>query len=107
MTDRLDYHHAVRNDPRFRAARQRLGVLAIAGSLLPLWSCGSEQSVNAPDAYRLSGASNRVMSSGAWDVDASSIEERWNEDPTVMEPDYPSMNPMPGFANQGVGPYGQ
>ena len=76
-----------------------------AASLAALVACGSERSVNDPDALRLSGASNRLVNSPAWNVDQSSIEERWNEDPTVMEPDYPSMNPMPGFANQGTGPY--
>jgi hypothetical protein len=77
-----------------------------AASLAALVACGSERSANDPDALRLSGASNRLVNSPAWNVDQSSIEERWNEDPTVMEPDYPSMNPMPGFANQGTGPYG-
>ncbi len=81
-------------------------LISTVGALATLAGCSSDQSVNAPDSDRLSGASNRVVNSSAWDVDQSSIEERWDEDPTVMEPDYPLMNPMPGFANQGAGPYG-
>ncbi|MSR28470.1 MAG: hypothetical protein EXS03_02705 [Phycisphaerales bacterium] len=74
------------------------GVVAVA----VLCGCQSEGSVNESGSNRLSGASNRLNNSAAWSVDQSSIEERWDEDPTVMEPDYPLMNPMPGFANQGA-----
>ncbi len=84
-----------------------IALAAIALLLGTVSGCGTEHSVNAPDYDRLSGASNQIVNSSAWNVDQSSIEERWDEDPTVMEPDYPLMNPMPGFANQGVTPYNQ
>lgn len=79
--------------------------IALAAATIGLAACGSEQSVNVHDS-RLSGATNRTMGTDGWGLDDSAIEERWDEDPTVMEPDYPLMAPQPGFANQGYGSYG-
>lgn len=84
--------------------RTAIAAAAVTASMLAA-GCGSEQSVNASGG-RLSGATNRTLNSSAWGLNDSAIEERWDQDPTVMEPDYPIMAPQPGFGNQGGMNYG-
>lgn len=80
----------------------RLGSLLVA-AITAFWmsACGSEQSVNTQqDGDRLSHASNNISDSGAWSYDGTNMDERWSEDPTVMEPDYPFAGAQPGFGSQ-------
>lgn len=61
--------------------------------------CGTEKSVNTESGgSRLSQASNNCVSQGAWAIDQSNLDERWDEDPTVMEPDFPYGGAQPGFS---------
>ncbi|MSQ90759.1 MAG: hypothetical protein EXS01_05110 [Phycisphaerales bacterium] len=62
--------------------------------------CGSEHSVNADSQdFRLSHASNNIADQGAWSIDESNLDERWDQDPSIMEPDFPSSGPQPGFGS--------
>jgi len=62
--------------------------------------CGTEKSVNTESGGgRLSQASNNCVNQGAWAIDQSNLEGRWDEDPTIMEPDYPYGGAQPGFSS--------
>ncbi len=81
---------------------RRFSALLIT-AVFPWWmsACGSEQSVNTQqDGDRLAHASNNISDSGAWSFDGTNMDERWSEDPTVMEPDYPFAGAQPGFGSQ-------
>lgn len=65
-----------------------------------LFGCGTERSVNVNnDSTSLSRASNNINNDGAWSMNESTLEERWNEDPTVMQPNYPYSGFQPGFSD--------
>lgn len=77
----------------------RIATLGVATSLVAsLVSCDSGQSVNTGDGVgRLSHASNNISDGGAWSLDNTNVDERWDQDPTIMEPDYPYAGSQPGF----------
>lgn len=69
---------------------------AILGCIV---GCGTERSVNVNnDSTSLSRASNNINNDGAWSMNESTLEERWDEDPTVMQPNYPYSGFQPGFS---------
>ncbi len=82
------------------ARMNRSTKLALASCLCAsLAACGSEQSVNT-EGNSLSHASNNMSDAGAWAFDGTNMDERWSEDPTIMEPDYPFAGAQPGFGSQ-------
>ncbi len=71
------------------------------------WGCGSDKSVNVGEgSFRLSHASNNINDQGAWSLDETNVDERWDQDPTIMEPDYPYAGPQPGFGSSELPNYG-
>ena len=63
------------------------------------FGCGTERSVNVSDnSTSLSHASNNINEEDAWSMDGSALEERWDEDPTIMQPNYPYNGFQPGFS---------
>ncbi len=83
-----------------REVCRRLFFVTCATLLGFVCACDSDQSVNVGNsAGRLSHASNNISDSGAWSLDESDMDDRWSEDPTIMEPDYPFMGPHPGFGS--------
>ncbi len=66
--------------------------------------CDSGQSLDDPATrHPLSHAANNANDQGAWSFDGTNMDERWSEDPTVMEPDFPFAGSQPGFGSQGLG----
>lgn len=63
------------------------------------FGCGTERSVNVSDgSTSLSHSSNYINEENAWSMDGSALEERWDEDPTIMQPNYPYNGFQPGFS---------
>ncbi|MSR45345.1 MAG: hypothetical protein EXS15_08370 [Phycisphaerales bacterium] len=86
------------SQPSVRCLVVRAIVFSITACLC---GCDSEQSVNAEQGGdRLSHASNNIGDQGSWAFDGTNMDERWDEDPTVMEPDYPFAGAQPGFGSQ-------
>lgn len=84
---------------------------AALAALLPLAviGCASDDpmSTTGTDSLRMSHAANNASQyNGAWDLQTTNMDERWSEDPTIMEPDYPYAGMQPGFGSSAFTQYG-
>lgn len=70
--------------------------------------CVSDDPMNTTGgSSRLSQAANNSSQyTGSWDLQTTNMDERWSEDPTVMEPDYPYAGLQPGFGSSAFTQYG-
>ncbi|MSR44544.1 MAG: hypothetical protein EXS15_04175 [Phycisphaerales bacterium] len=72
--------------------------IALSVTACAFVGCESEESISTDAGHsRLSHAANNIQDQGAWSLENTDMEERWDQDPTIMEPDYPSAGQQPGF----------
>jgi hypothetical protein len=96
--------------PKFPVAsnlrRTACGVAVTA--FISATGCVSDDPMNTTGgSARLSQAANNSSQyTGSWDLQTTNMDERWSEDPTVMEPDYPYAGLQPGFGSSAFTQYG-
>ncbi|MBM4102287.1 MAG: hypothetical protein FJ256_08530 [Phycisphaerae bacterium] len=91
-----------------RAPMPRVVPCVVLIALASATGCVSDDPMNTTGgSARLSQAANNSSQyTGAWDLQTTNMDERWSEDPTVMEPDYPYAGLQPGFGSSAFTQYG-
>lgn len=90
------------------ARHRRIVPCVLLIALASATGCVSDDPMNTTGgSSRLSQAANNASQyTGSWDLQTTNMDERWSEDPTVMEPDYPYAGMQPGFGSSAFTQYG-